>query len=121
MKVIDPGHEYELGSLDGELKQTLLFVKREGAHYPGNVGSHPGTTMQEVLRALIHRAEYVNAQIPCRETSIAIDMMRGAIHVMELRAKRVKGKTLYADIENIEKLPTCSRCGHVMCTEDHGT
>ena len=71
-RVIDPGHVYDLRRLDGPGVERLTFVKREGPRYPGNVGKHPGTTMQEVIRALIDRAEYVNAQIPNAETEAAI-------------------------------------------------
>lgn len=60
MTVIDPGHEYLMDSLDGEQTNRLVFVKRQGVKYPGNVGAHPGTTMQEVLRALLERLKYVN-------------------------------------------------------------
>lgn len=63
MKVIDPGHVYDLRSLDGEQLNRLVFVKREGPSYPGNVGHYPGTTMQEVLRALIDR---LPPRSPCR-------------------------------------------------------
>jgi hypothetical protein len=58
--VIDPGHEYELASLDGEKAVRLTFVKRIGARYPGNKGpSYSGTNCQEVLRVLIDRAGIV--------------------------------------------------------------
>lgn len=50
MLVIDPGHTYLLGSLDGPLTQTLVFVKRDSeshpnGYYPGNEGHHPGTNI----------------------------------------------------------------------------
>jgi hypothetical protein len=53
VRTLDPGHRYALANLDGDGEDMLTFVKREGMLYPGNVGSHAGTTMQEVLRALI--------------------------------------------------------------------
>jgi hypothetical protein len=48
MKVIDPGHYYELNVLDGDLPLPayLRFVKREGPGYPGNKDHYPGTTCQ---------------------------------------------------------------------------
>lgn len=116
MKVLDPGHEYVLDSLDGELHQTLTFVKREGSKYPGNVGSHPGTTMQEVLRALIERAEYVNRQIPCEETFMAISLMKSALLLFELRAARRHGRPLTASVEEVVSgVGKCKKCGHVGC------
>ena len=46
MRVIEPGHIYELDHIDGEQKQTLTFVNRE-------TNPHEGTQTQEVLRATI--------------------------------------------------------------------
>jgi len=116
MKVIDPGHEYLLDSLDGELVQRLTFVKREGEKYPGNVGSHPGTTTQEVLRALIQRSEYVNGQIPCPETTLAIGLLQSALYLLESRAARCHGRILVADIGALASgASKCSDCGHVGC------
>lgn len=66
MKVIDPGHVYELAHLDGQHVERLVFVKREGDGYPGNFGHHEGTNLQEVLRALIDRVEYLNRH-ECRD------------------------------------------------------
>lgn len=119
MRVIDPGHVYELDSIDGGEPQRLVFVKREGPRYPGNIGHHPGTQMQEVLRALIERARYVQAQIPCAETEGAIRAMQLALMLMEIRAKRVKGKSFEGHMQFIERLPTCKTCGHVLCEEEH--
>lgn len=119
MKVIDPGHRYELRMLDdptGVAFQTLTFVKREGEGYPGNIGSHSGTTSQEVLRALIERAEYVNRQIPCAETEAAAELMRTALVLFELRAARRHGRHL--DMPSVNRLvysPTCVKCNHVGC------
>jgi hypothetical protein len=121
MRVIDPGHRYELMSLDGEHKQVLTFVKRIGEHYPGNFGEpHPGTTMQDVVRALLDRARYVNRQIPCVETELAIGHFQAIIALFELRAKRVKGKYLReASVAAIEDAQVCVTCGHISCSEFH--
>jgi hypothetical protein len=51
MKVIEPGHVYELATLDGEAPNRLVFVNRE----PGT--EHPGTQTQEVLRTIIDALE----------------------------------------------------------------
>jgi energy-converting hydrogenase Eha subunit B len=116
MEILDPGHEYLLGSLDGGEPEGLVFVKREGPGYPGNIGSHSGTTMQECLRALIDRAKYVNNQIPCSETMAAIDLMRSTILLFELRAARRHGRTLELSASGpIEDEPTCASCGHIGC------
>lgn len=117
MKVVDPGHCYLLDSLDGDAPQTLIFVKRQGAKYPGNIGSHPGTTMQEVLRALVERAEYVNAQWPCAETQLAIGQLKAAIYLFEVRAARTHGRVLAAPLPDVVSGATrCPACGHVGCS-----
>lgn len=43
MQVIDPGHDYNLATLDGDGSSVrLTFVKREGPGFPGNIGCYPG-------------------------------------------------------------------------------
>lgn len=116
MKVIDPGHEYDLDSLDGEQANRLIFVKREGEKYPGNIGHHLGTTMQEVLRALIHRAIYVNGQTFCVETERAIYHMTSALYEMECRAARRHGREInFSTLEAVAGVSKCAVCGHIGC------
>ncbi len=118
MKVIDPGHRYELATLDSNgLPYPLQFVKRIGEKYPGNEPpACAGTTLQEVLRALIDRATYVNGQIPCAETEAAIGLLSTALLLLEVRAKRVKGSVLEVDsLSAVVDAETCSKCGHVRC------
>lgn len=121
MRVLDPGHCYELAALDGDNRQTLQFVKRKGDHYPGNVGeARSGTTLQEQWRADLERLRYVNGQIPCAETQAVIHLIETAILLLEIRAKRVKGKTLeLPNLAGIDQLPACPKCGHVLCQETH--
>lgn len=117
MKVIDPGHDYVLQSLDGEAPQRLTFVKREGPGFPGNVGSHPGTTMQEVLRALIDRSYYVNSQTPCAETEAAGELMKSALLILESRAARRHNRIApdFTTLDEAVTAPGCPKCGHVGC------
>lgn len=115
MKVLDPGHEYELASLDDGEPQRLIFVKREGAGYPGNVGHHPGTIMQEVLRALIERLEYVGRQIPCPETELSISHLKTVLFLLESRAARRHGRILMASLDELLYRLPCPGCGHVEC------
>src|SRR4051812_14687800 len=70
MTVLDPGHTYALGILDGDDAMILCFVKREGERYPGNVGVQCGTTLQEVLRACLDRIDYLDRQHSCEENGI---------------------------------------------------
>lgn len=115
MKVLDPGHEYLLGTLDGDMAVLLTFVKRQGDKYPGNVGSHPGTTIQEVLRALLERLRYVWGQEPCAETAQAAAHLRAALRLLEERAARKHGRTLEATDDELMYGPLCAACGHAGC------
>lgn len=127
MQVADAGHYYLLHELDVHpdafgCVQSLTFVKREGEGYPGNVGSHPGTTVQEVLRACINRVKYCEHQIPAPENKETILCLRSAILFLEIRAAKRHGRELKMragwDIEND---PTCPTCGHVQCEEHNGS
>ena len=115
MRVLDPGHRFSLRHLDGPGETVLQFVKREGRGYPHNVGTSEGTTLQEVLRALISRAQYVNGQIPCPETDRAIDHMMRAVHALEVRAARRHGRNEAISVAEAVSGPTCAHCGHVGC------
>lgn len=127
MKVLDPGHEYELDWLDGQPGEyedgfkpnQLIFVKREGEVYPGNVGYHPGTTLQEILRACIDRVKYLDGQIHDELNVWVLKDLRHAIMLLELRAARRHGRNLaevVTDPYGIERLPVCSKCLHIGCS-----
>ena len=62
MRIIDPGHVFELDHLDGPGKTILDFVKRVGKKFPGNENPHEGVISQEILRALISRTEHIQNQ-----------------------------------------------------------
>jgi hypothetical protein len=116
MQVKDPGHEYLFDlTLDGDAPQYLMFVKREGEGYPGNVGHHPGVTSQEVIRALIDRAEYVNNQIPCPETAASIELLKMVIYLYEKRAALRHGRPINFTVDEAAAGPGCFYCGHVGC------
>lgn len=127
MKVIDPGHTYELNWLDGTalsqpiLKDNvLMFVKRVGEKYPGNVQPHPGTTMQEVLRALIDRVKYVDGQVPSDYNGDVVHHLRQALINLEYRAAERHDRlsdfmSRFGEADCPELLPYCSKCGHIGC------
>jgi len=119
VKVLDPGHRYELPHLDGDGTTTLTFVKREGEGYPGNVGHHEGVIMQEVLRALIDRAEYVDRQIPSAATSLAIECMQRACALLETRAAVRHGREIPLAHHAVYGTPH-KDCGHVGCNGECG-
>lgn len=119
MQVVDPGHQYKLATIDGDLDVILTFVKREGPGFPGNVGHHPGTTVQEVLRALIDRCGYLYNQIPSAETESAEDLLKTVLMLFEIRAaRRHERKFDHPSLNSILKSIPCPECLHVGC-ENH--
>jgi len=124
MKVLDPGHHYELASLDEAqppngvlLPNRLFFVKREGPGYPGNIGHHAGTNLQEVLRVLIDRVQYLDWQIPDPANQAVIKNLRECILQLELRAAERHGRVLPDTRLDIEREPVCNVCGHIGCNQ----
>jgi hypothetical protein len=140
MKVVDPGHVYDLDWLDGDaltltiepahadrivklelspsfVQNRLFFVKREGKGYPGNVGHHPGTNIQEVIRALVDRVKYLDQQVPHENNIVILAHLRLIIFYLEERAAQRHGRELLINIDtpDIEELPTCSACHHIGC------
>lgn len=119
MKIIDPGHIYEVRVLDSPGVHRVMiikFVKREGESYPGNEGHHPGTTTQEILRVLIDRTKYVNNQIYDSHNIQVLYHLRSAIYELELRAAERHGRVLPAfNISRIEDKVVCEKCGHIGC------
>jgi hypothetical protein len=115
MRVLDPGHEYEIDNIDGEGKQRIVFVKREGEGYPGNVGHHEGTNIQELYRVIIDRLKYLNEQIPSDYTMDAMIDTHKAMYSMELRAAKRHGRPITFDTISVSYLPACKKCGHVGC------
>jgi hypothetical protein len=114
MKCLEPGHLYQLNRLDEQptTQAELRFVRREGPRYPGNIGTYAGTTSQDVLRACRARAQYVNAQQRCWQTSVSIFLLGCIIWLYELRAAHLhhwRVRSLRAAIDG----NPCTRCGHV--------
>ena len=93
MKVIDPGHIYELIELGSDKTQTLTFIKRSGGAITYD-HEWPGLQTQEVIRALIDRTEYLDAVLTCTETQDALYHLRMALYCYELRAYRRKRESV---------------------------
>lgn len=81
MKVREKGYEYEVKNLTTDHHQTVRFVKE-----PSTDNFEPGTTNEEILDMLIHRMNYLNAKLPCRENSIAITKLQEARMWLKERA-----------------------------------
>lgn len=126
----DPSRCAEHGGLyieaDGHCRRQLsrpstqlVFVKRQGPKFPGNVGEHPGTTTQEVLRALIARTIYVDQQEPSEVNRHVLKQLRTSIVLLEQRAAMRACRGLseaFLNSPEPELFATCSTCGHVECT-----
>ncbi len=83
MKVIDEGHKYHLKTLDGIESdvEKLTFVRRFR-----DSDNYPGTTNQEVLRALINRVEFLNDEVPWEGNKEILKHLRMALVLHESRA-----------------------------------
>lgn len=89
MEIIDPGHIYDLRQLGSNDTQRLTFVKRSGGAVKYEK-EWAGVQTQEVLRALIDRTKYLNEVLPCVESQDAIQYLRMALFMYEVRAWRRK-------------------------------
>ena len=89
MKILDPGHIYELRQLGDDKTQKITFIKRSGGEVQYKK-EWPGLQTQEVLRALIDRTIYLDTVLECRETKEAIKHLRAALYWYEVRALRRK-------------------------------
>lgn len=122
MKVIDQGHQYVVDTYDAvgrTRRQIIKFFKREGPAFPGNTGRHPGTNCQELIRVLIDRVDYLNKQEPSEYNKNILACMRSSLVSFEFRAaeRHKLGKFMekfWQAKKNIEELPTCSICGHII-------
>ncbi len=117
MRVIEPGHLYELDVFDNRTgyRSFLRFMKRVGAGYPHNVEPpYSGTNCQEVIRALIDRVKYLHMQIPHPQNGVILGALRDALTAFEVRAAERHGREL-ALTKTIEIETSCPHCGHIGC------
>jgi hypothetical protein len=128
VKVLDPGHLYELSNLDqhapGNRVERLQFVKRIGDKFPGNLGEpRCGTISQEVIRALIDRTLFVNGQIEHGLNYRALGALRDALIALEMRSALARGDEDAAAQIRVMQAPeteaTCDHCGHILCRRSH--
>lgn len=111
MRVIRPGHVYELDNVDGDDKQHIYFVTRRdenGELLPEGLRSE-GILTQELLRVAIDRTFYLYAEAPCDEDTEIIEHLRAALTLYETRAARRHIERL----SMIERVVPCPDCGHI--------
>jgi len=104
MLEIDPGHTYSVEVFDGDEQQIIKFMKRD--RFPPNEGNQAGTNCQELLRVLISRVQYLDAQEPCPENQIILHNLRASILAFEVRAAKRHGTELVPTSYAPETQPT---------------
>ncbi len=92
MKVLTPGHHYELPNFDEpKVKgQRLQFIhKKSDKKDPTKQCKliSDGTTNEEVLRVLIDRSEFLNKSLPSTETTLALKNLKEALYWFEKRTE----------------------------------
>ena len=95
MKILTPGHRYELGNFEKKDApgQILQFIEKVRLHElsPELRTVNDGTTNEEVLAVLIDRMQSLNATLASRETALAITKCQEALMWLEKRtADRLK-------------------------------
>jgi hypothetical protein len=107
MRVIDPGHLYELDNLKDAGKTLLRFSKDPALH---NGNGYAGVTCQEVIRSLIDRVQTLNNERHWAGNADIIHALRHALAGFEARAliRRVEKEGLA-----IERLPVADD-GHLL-------
>lgn len=83
MRVLEPGHVYELEVQDQNEPETLTFVNRED-------NPHGGTQTQEVIRALIDRTMHCDNCLRWAGNDEIIRHLRMALVLHEARALQRK-------------------------------
>lgn len=112
MRVLKPGHTYELDHLDGSGKSRLQFVQRSPKHEPKE-----GVTNQEVLRALIDRVKFLNEELPWNGNEKILRHLRMALILHEARAleRKVEKGEMSPEYVTINKAD-----GHFQLGETRG-
>ena len=108
MKIIDPGYQYELFSLDGESDQLLTFVKRSGY-------GHSGTTTGDVIRVLLDRVREINRRNPHPNNIEIISRLKHTLLLVEKLEKKKLGQVFKGNVDDAEYGDVCNTCGFVRC------
>lgn len=104
MRVLYPGHRYELAHLKGEGRTILQFSQEAPFHE-----SIPGPSCQEVVRALIDRVQTLDHELPWDgNQGVIIPALRMALAGFEARALLRKVEKGLA----VERLPVGAD-GHI--------
>ena len=85
MKVLTPGHLYELDSMEGTNPQRLQFIQKEKNEAGEFVTVQDGTTNEEVLGVLRDRLKVLYEKLPSPETAGAIVSVTHALELLNRR------------------------------------
>lgn len=101
MRILDPGHKYQLQDINSESSSnTLIFYKDGSLNWDGE--NYAGTCNQEVLRALINRVKFLDLQLEHWVNNQIIHHLRNALILHEIRhLERLLDKNI-----EVEDIPT---------------
>jgi hypothetical protein len=100
MKILTPGHKYELENFEAKDRpgQVIQFIEKTPVIESGFRDAHlktvnDGTTNEELLRVLIDRLNSMQAKFWCRENGNAITKLEEALMWLEKRTadRRARG------------------------------
>ena len=104
MKIITPGHRYELENfeLEDQPGQTLQFIEKKpmNPETPTELFTvNDGTTNEEVLKMLIDRMKHLYNKFPSDETACSISHLQSALYAQQSRTldriqRGVEGKAV---------------------------
>lgn len=91
----DPGHSYWLENLEGDGRQSLHFIKKEPRENGTLRLENDGTTNERVIKVLIDRMSYLNAQVPCLENEQVIRCLQDAVTILDQRMSDRKERGVF--------------------------
>ncbi len=104
MKILTPGHKYELANFEAKDQpgQIIQFIEKEQSPTgpPGQLDTvNDGTTNEEVLKMLIDRMSSLYAKFPSEETGYSIQHLKEALFAQQSRTyersqRGVEGKAI---------------------------
>ena len=102
MKILTPGHKYELANFENPSLpgQTIQFIQKAPVAGSSDLETvSDGTTNEEVLKILVNRMEFLYAKFPSEETLCSIQHLKSALYAQQSRTyersqRGVEGKHL---------------------------
>lgn len=91
MKVIVPGHRYEVSHFeDKENFSIIQFIHKAPSEDDPSIFKtlRDGTTNEEVLAVLINRIELLNEKLPCIENLLVLNHLRDSLELLKARTRQ---------------------------------